>query len=482
MNSLKQFTGLYPLSKTLRFELNPIGKTLEYIEKNGLLTQDEQRAISYKKVKEIIDEYHKAFIEKALNGLRLEFLEDFYFYYQIQKKEENQKKQFEDNQTKLRKQIVDRFSKQEEYKSLFSKELIKDDLKAFVEDVKQKELVEEFKNFTTYFTGFHENRKNMYSAEDKSTAIAYRLMHQNLPKFLDNMRAFNKICVSPVADKFKHILSDKELGPIIQVVAVEDVFTLQYFNDTLTQKGIDKYNHLIGGFTSEDAKEKVKGLNEYINLYNQTVKKDERLPKLKPLFKQILSDRSTASFIPEAFKNDNEVLESVEKLFQKIHLHVFDSLKEILEHLHDYDLQKIYLRNDTGLTDISQKMFGDWGVFQKAMNTWFDNNYKGKAKQGTEKYEAEQKKYFNNQDSFSIGFINECLLLLNNTKQDKKVENYFALLGQTESSENLFDLLEKNHENINDLLNTPYPNDNNLAQEQKDVDKIKVFLDSMKAI
>ena len=57
---------------------------------------------------------------------------------------------------------------------------------------------------------------------------------------------------------------------------------------------------------------KIQGLNEYINLYNQTAKKEERIPKLKPLFKQILSDRSTASFIPDEFENDSEVLESIE--------------------------------------------------------------------------------------------------------------------------------------------------------------------------
>ena len=33
----------------------------------------------------------------------------------------------------------------------------------------------------------------MYSAEDKSTAIAYRLIHQNLPKFIDNISTFEKI-------------------------------------------------------------------------------------------------------------------------------------------------------------------------------------------------------------------------------------------------------------------------------------------------
>ena len=207
MKNLSAFTNFYQLSKTLRFELIPQGKTLEYIEKNGLLVQDTRRADSYKLVKKIIDEYHKDFIEKALDGLEINLLEDYFMYYHIQKKDDNQKKQFEEIQTKMRKQISDKLSKNERYKNLFGKELIKDDLKVFVQNVEELELVKEFENFTTYFTGFHENRKNMYSAEDKSTAIAFRLIHQNLPKFIDNMGAFDKIRNSSLIDKFKCFLS-----------------------------------------------------------------------------------------------------------------------------------------------------------------------------------------------------------------------------------------------------------------------------------
>jgi len=492
MADLSTFTGLYPVSKTLRFELIPQGKTLEYIEKNGLLAQDEHRAESYINVKKIIDEYHKEFISKSLDGLKLDLLEDYSLCYRS-KRDEPQKKKFEEIQAKLRKQIADRFSQQIRFKNLFDKELIKDDLKSFVQSIEEKKLVEEFEKFTTYFTEFHKNRRNMYSAEDKSTAIAYRLIHQNLPKFIDNMRAFEKVKNSPVKDKFQSILSDAELGSIIQVLAVEDVFTLSYFNDTLTQKGIDKYNQLIGGYTNEDGKVKIQGLNEYINLYNQKAKKEERVPKIKPLYKQILSDRSTASFIPEQFADDNEVLESIEKFYQEIHEHVLNkkvqgehSLKELLQNLSDYDINKIYLRNDLSLTDISQKMFGDWGIFQKAMNKWYDDTYyHGKLKIETEKYEEVQKKFFSNQDSFSIGFINECLLL-SDPAFHKNIANYFKSLGERNSEEvnveNLFIQLETSYDAIKDLLNNPYPQDKDLAQNQKLVEKIKAMLDTIKSI
>ena len=86
---MKRFTRVYPLSKTLRFELKPIGKTLEFIQNNGLLKQDQHRAESYVKVKKIIDDYHKAFISSVLDDFRLNYtdegkknsLEEFYLYY-----------------------------------------------------------------------------------------------------------------------------------------------------------------------------------------------------------------------------------------------------------------------------------------------------------------------------------------------------------------------------------------------------------------
>ena len=68
MKQLNELTGLYSLSKTLRFELKPIGKTLANIESKGLIAQDEQRADEYKKVKDIIDRYHKAFITMCLSN------------------------------------------------------------------------------------------------------------------------------------------------------------------------------------------------------------------------------------------------------------------------------------------------------------------------------------------------------------------------------------------------------------------------------
>jgi CRISPR-associated protein Cpf1 len=499
MKNINDFTGIYPLQKTLRFELIPQGKTKETFEKwitelennivnkNNLLYQDECRADSYKIVKKIIDEYHKYFIEKVLTGCKLEQLEEYYMYYNIPKKDDTEKKAFNEISKKLRKQIAEKFSKHPDYKRLFAKELIKEDLPNFITDEEQKRHVKEFENFTTYFSGFHQNRANMYSADDKSTAIAYRLIHQNLPKFIDNMKIFDKIKNSTLAEKFIIINSDDELGPIIQLSSIYDAFTIDFFNETLTQKGIDKYNHLIGGYTSEDGKTKIKGLNEYINLYNQTAKKENKLPFLKILYKQILSDRTTASFIPEDYENDNEVIESIKTLYNRLNAEIFPKIKQLLEKIDEYDLNKIYLRNDLSITDISQKISGDWSLINKALGVWYQNNYyKGKEKPGSDKYDELLRKYFNNQDSFSIGFLNNCLKLID-TGNIFLIEDYFKQCGKsnedkTLTSENIFDKITKNYNKIENLLNNPYPNNKKLSQEKVEVAGIKDLLDSIKEL
>lgn len=512
-SALQKFTNLYQLSKTLRFELKPQGKTLENIVNNRLLEKDRKRAEGYKTLKKVIDEFHKYFINESLLNLKLNGLNDFVALYQVQKRDDIQKKEFEEIHTNLRKQIVEKFKKHDLFlkldksdlfkisndkdeklkgllsKWIFSDERIKNRILEITELNNEEDLLKvlsDFESFSTYFTGFHENRKNMYSDEDKSTGIAFRVVHQNLPKFIDNQRVFSKIVESPLKEQLPVLL--KELEPIIQVNSIEEMFDIEFFSETANQLGIDKYNHLLGGFVSEDDKVKIKGLNEYINLYNQKVKnKNERLGKLKPLFKQILSDRNTASFLPEEFNDDAHLLESVEKLFQELNEEVFSmdnnhtTLPKLLKSLGEFDLNKIHLKNDLGLTDISQKMFGSWSVIQDAIKVDFKRIYTGKHKPETEKFEEEQKKFMNKHDSFSIAYLNECILLLENKEYHKKIENYFSFLGNYNDQEqkNHFENIKEKYLAVEDVLKT-YPENKDLAQDKNNVEKIKDLLDSIK--
>jgi CRISPR-associated protein Cpf1 len=491
MKTLKDFTDLYNLPKTLRFELKPVGKTLEHFLESDILSQDEHRAESYVEVKKNIDNYHKAYIESSLKHFFLKYqdegkkdsLSEYYLYYHIKDKEEQRTSALKKIQDNLRKQIADKLTKNDAYSRIFKKELIKDDLLEFVTKSEDKARICEFKDFTTYFTGFHENRKNMYSSDEKSTAIAYRLIHQNLPKFIDNMDVFEKI-ETPLQSELIQLY--KELEDYLNVGSISEMFNLGYYSILLTQTQIDVYNTVIGG-RAIDEHNRIQGLNEYINLYNQQHDKSEKLPKFKSLYKQILSDRDAISFLPEEFKDDNQTLESIEEYYRSIS-NVLDknangrSLKELLCNLKDYDLKQIYITNDSQLTDISQKMFGSWEVIQKALEKGAENSNPQKKKESLEKYEERISKTLKSSNSFSIDYLNHCIDAYNVTP--KHIDYYFAELGavntEAKHEDDLFTKIKNAYANVSELLNTQYPESKDLAQEKDDVEKIKALLDTIK--
>ena len=133
------------------------------------------------------------FIEIAMSKVKLSKLNEFSELYNSpneRKKEESFIKQLNNIKSSLRKEIAISFDSgdaKELFSKLFKKELITELLKNWMQEQPEKEIYfdEGFERFTTYFTGFHENRKNMYTDKEQSTAIAYRLIHENLPKFMD---------------------------------------------------------------------------------------------------------------------------------------------------------------------------------------------------------------------------------------------------------------------------------------------------------
>jgi CRISPR-associated protein Cpf1 len=489
--NISDFTNQYQLSKTLRFELKPVGKTKEFIEKKGLITQDEQRAESYKKVKKIIDEYHKSFIELALQNLKLEGLGELAkLYYKLQK-DDDDKKEIGLLQDNLRKTIAKAFSKNTNtevdaiFKNLFLKELIKDDLVGWVKTEEEKKLVTDFKNFTTYFTGFHENRKNMYKDEAISTAIAFRLIHENLPKFLDNLNVFQKLLQSEI-----DITSiNSELESVIQGIPIDEVFSLDYFSQTLTQSGIELYNIILGG-RSEEGKKKIKGLNEYINLYNQKQEKNKRIPKFKPLFKQILSDRTSSSFVLEDFENDNELLENIEQFYTNELLHfesdgqtqnIFKLIEQLFQNTQTFDASKVYLRNDTSLTNLSQRIFGEWAIIPNALAQFHDRNLPMSTREKVDKYEERKNKWL--KQDFSIAAIENALAVYENETareifQPGIIFSHFTS-QLNDKKEHITQHVYSEYDKVKSLLNTAYPDDKNLSADKENVSKIKSFLDAI---
>lgn len=402
-NLYRNLHNFYSVQKTLRFELIPQGKTKENMEKEGILKADEHRAEIYSKVKKYCDEYHKLFIDKCLKNIRLNELNKYYELYSVVKKDEKQKEEFIKIQEKMRKQISESFKNDNEYKGLFQKDIINIYLITMYKDDKEKiKDISEFNKFTTYFSGYNKNRENMYSEEEKPTGIAYRLINENLPTFIENFKIYNKVI------KFMPEIINKihtDLMEYIQVEDIDEIFDINYYNEVLTQKGIECYNIIISGKSKSNG-EKIKGLNEYINEFNQ--KHNEKIPKLQELYKQILSDTDTTSFKFDTIESDEELLNNIESYYTKL-LPVFNKINQLFAKFNKYNLDLIFINNDGTLNTISNEIYKDWSYIRNRIGERYDIEYTGKLKKDTEQYSKQKQEYMKKQKQYSLKFLNDSL-------------------------------------------------------------------------
>lgn len=398
---IEQFTNRYPLDKTLRFSLIPIGETEKHFSEKDLLGKDDQRADDYKKVKGYIDEYFKVLIDDVLCGLRLGGVEEYAELYNKSNKTPEEQDKMAKKEADMRKAISGAFKRDKRYSSITNKDLITKELPSFLKNAEDIKVVGKFNGFTTYFTGFFKNRENMFSTEEKSTAISYRCINENLPKFIDNAKSFEKVREHLPAENIDEL---NESFSAIYGAKVEDIFALNSFSSVLPQSGITRYNEYIGGYSKDDGS-KIQGLNEYINLYNQQIAKSDkskRLPLMKPLFKQILSDRESASFIPEAFADDNKLLKAVNDFYCAKGNNAkatIDKLTELIKNIDAYSGEGIYL-SSAYTNDISKLVFNDWSFIKEEWAAEYEREHKiGKNR---EKYYEKLEKEYESIKSFSI--------------------------------------------------------------------------------
>lgn len=492
MKSIDEFCGQkngYSRSITLRNRLIPVGKTQENLEKLRMLENDEKRSNSYVQVKALIDDFHRAFIQEVLSKVSFPWepvftqLDSYQKCTDKQKKKE-QKKVLEDIQKAARKRIAEAFSKNSDYDKLFKDGLFKELLPEFIKTAKPEEIADKqnalkvFDRFSTYFTGFHENRKNMYSAEEQSTAISYRIVNENLPKFHANIKLFEKL-----EKDFPDIITEteKSLENFLNGKKLKDVFSPKSFNDVLTQTGIDFYNTIIGGVAGEAESTKIQGLNEKINLARQQLpdaEKNKLRGKMVVLFKQILSDRETASFIPVGFEDSDEVYDTIQKFKKETYDSVVSTIKEIFSSENDYNLEEIYVPAKE-LTAFSLSMFGNWSILNDGL---FEIEVENVGKKLTDKKIEELRKQISKKD-YSLCNLQaayEKWTKVNNVSAEKNVVSYFNLadlrIDEKTKEKDFVDILpqlEKAYSTID------FESKKNLQTEKDAASPIKEFLDEV---
>jgi len=361
---MKQFTNLYQVSKTLRFELQPIGKTKEtfkgWLEKidtaipdvddENLFLRDKKIKEAYLAIKPIMDSIHEEFIEKSLSSKEAKNI-DFSDYYSLFK----EKKVSSEFEKRLRKKISDTYSIAGDYfiseiEKTIANQKRKSNKKAAVAeeekitkrkskkpfecltDVKmlfylsanvkrlaeQHEIDEEtlsryiqtFKGFWGYLDGYNQNRENYYESEkETSTAVATRIVNENLPTFCNNILRFEKR-EKEYLNVFQYLKNNNRetkiknsLGEEEDVVPIRaSIFKIEHFNECLTQSQIEEYNRVIGNY------------NLLINLYNQLRSEEteyREIDEFEKLRKQIGCGKKPTNF--DMLHDDSELKELLQK-------------------------------------------------------------------------------------------------------------------------------------------------------------------------
>ena len=440
----QNLTKLYPISKTIRNELIPVGKTLENIRKNNILESDIQRKADYEHAKKLMDNYHKQLINEALQGVHLTSLSEAAGLYLTSSKEMNNADGFGKCQDKLRKEIVGFLKNHENFPKIGSKDIIKL-LQQLSNNEDDYNALDSFNNFYTYFSSYNEVRKNLYSDEEKSSTVAYRLINENLPKFLDNIKAY------AIA---------KKAGVRAESLTEEDqdcLFVVDTFERALTQEGIDNYNSSIGK------------LNSAINLYNQQNKKQEgfrKIPQMKSLFKQILSEREE-SFIDE-FLSDEDLINNIESYAANLsEFFKSEAIANFKNAMVESKGKQVYIKNDVAKTTFSNIVFGSWNVIDEKLLEEYDlaNSKKKKDEKYYEKRQKELKKNKSYDLETIIGLFDD-----NTDVLGKYIEKLELDITAINEAQKVFE----------EIVLTKHDKNKMLCKNTSAVEAIKAYLDTVK--
>lgn len=439
----EKFTNLYSLSKTLRFELKPIGKTLENMKskigygKNSYgfdtFLADQNIEDAYQILKSVFDRLHENFITESLESTEAKRI-DFTSYFEIKEEllkinRKEDRKEFDrydkmlaDEERDLRRAITKLYAVAgEKFKNRAGKEKSKDILKEsgykvlteagilkyiqnniveivgwelktpngfLVDEEKLKKALEDMNKFFTYFSGFNQNRENYYSADDKATSVSNRIIGDNLPKFVDNIFSFEKN-------------RDNYLGAFNFLKSKEKDLKLKNpkFGKEMEDEFLDAWkidaeffaiNFFVNCFSQEEINKynlQIANANYLINLYNQN--KTDEMPKLsffKILYKQIGCGEKK-DFIKEI--KDNNELKSIlkdakiegEKYFVEKEGEEQKTVFSFCKYLLGLESYENIYWSDKAINTISGKYFSSWEILkEKLKDAKVFKNEKGEIK------------------------------------------------------------------------------------------------------
>ena len=241
----KDFINYDQVSKTIRNGLIPTEYTLKNIEETGVLVSDEYRAEVRNVLKKIMDDYYKEYINMCLNReIKMDW-RPLFDAYELVKKGKMKPKEIENIQDEKRKEIYDILSAHDEFKKMFSAKMITELLPQFIsqstgynEDEKKQyeEVIHIYSRFTSDFTDFFQNRKNVFSSAGIATSICNRIVNENAEIFSDNKSTFDRIKkdISYIDE-----IIDSDLKTYLDGWELEQIYSVDFYSRLMSQSGID---------------------------------------------------------------------------------------------------------------------------------------------------------------------------------------------------------------------------------------------------
>lgn len=370
--SYENFTSLTPVSKTIKNELIPTLYTKQHIEENGIVTEDELRNEYRQNLQDTMDDYYRTYINSrllCLNSLNIDWNELFEAMKVCDKsKDKTHQKSLKKIQEDIKKTISEFLKDSPDYSDMFKQRFINEMIPAFIthnadynKEEKQEKLdaAKVFKGFITSLADYFTIREALFAV--KSGSVAYRIVEENAVIFYNNIKAFEKI-LEDAPDEIKTLSQDTNEQYI------EKYFTASSYDLFMSQESIDFINNLY----SE--------INLHMNIYCQENKLKSSAYKMKPLYKQILSDAESLFTIPVKFESNAEVYNAVNAFINKVlKENIPGRLKKIAASNYNYD--NIYISGKAYET-VSLYITGKWDTFREALKTYYDNDesIKGKGK------------------------------------------------------------------------------------------------------
>lgn len=342
------FTNLYSLSKTLRFELKPVGKTLNHLP-DVVVTDAHIKKLYTEVMKPALDSLHSDFITETLKNnvsldlQKLEALRQKISEKMILKDRASMDRidgEIEEMLADLRSDLVQGYNETAKaWKAKYSYIKLKEDGHHILTEAACAKILQDsgkiapdqakvFEKFWTYFTGYNQNRDNYYVADSKDTAVANRAINENLVRHITNLLTY---------DSYKGDLGSR--------VGVADFQILTLGDKILDQHSIDAYNEKIGTINSQ--------LNE------QYPKQKDRL--LRTLHKQIGSNIIKEKRVYEITKDRewdmlHEMVthQTLKAQVSRVIAHIKSAITSA-----DTDFMGIYL-NNRAINTISSRWFTSW--------------------------------------------------------------------------------------------------------------------------